>query len=89
MIISEFWHHFDFYPQAMVHSGTDKYVYNFGGTDEYYDLSSDPAELHNIIGDGTRRNRIVRLRQHLIEWMVSCNSPLRPGLERTLVAKMY
>ena len=30
VIISEFWAQFDFYPQAMVHSGRGKFVFNSG-----------------------------------------------------------
>ena len=87
VIISEFWRQFDFYPQAMVHSGRDKFVFNFGGTDEYYDLEIDPGELHNWIKKPQLQKRINELRDHLHRWLRKVDSPMREGFERTLPAK--
>lgn len=87
VIISEFWAQFDFYPQAMVHSGRDKFVFNFGGVDEYYDLESDPGELRNRIGEPALQGRVNELRDHLHRWLREVDTPMREGFERTLPAK--
>ena len=87
VIISEFWRQWDFYPQAMVHSGQDKFVYNFGGVDEYYDLRLDPGELNNRAKEPGRQPRINELRDHLHRWLRDVDSPMREGYERTLPAK--
>jgi len=85
LIISEFYREHDFYTQAMVHSGRDKFVYNFGGIDEYYDLRTDPDELNNCIGVPSVRDRIRALRDRLHQWMTNIHSPMIEGFERTLV----
>ena len=88
-IISEFWHHFGFYPQSMIHSGRDKFIFNFGGTDEYYDHATDPGELDNRIRDPKLRERILHMREHLMKWQKNVNSPMRGHLNATLPAKDY
>jgi hypothetical protein len=87
VIIAEFWRQFDFYPPARVHSGTDKYVFNFGGVDEYYDLKQDPLELENRIADPAVWPRVEERRDYLLQWMRRVDSPMREGPERTLPAK--
>ena len=87
MIICEFWRQWDFYPQAMVHSGEDKFVFNFGGIDEYYDLESDPCELTNRVKEPALQPRINVLREHLHRWLRDVESPMKEGFERTLPAK--
>ena len=86
-IISEFWRQWDFYPQAMVHSGSDKFIFNFGGVDEYYDLNTDPGELRNRIAEPALQERINELRDHLHRWLRDVDSPMKEGFERTLPAK--
>ena len=86
-IISEFWRQWDFYPQAMVHSGSDKFIFNFGGVDEYYDLNTDPGELRNRIAEPALQERIDELRDHLHRWLRDVDSPMKEGFERTLPAK--
>lgn len=45
----------------------DKYVwYSQTGTEQYFDLDKDPRELHNLIRDSSRQQRIEELRSHLI-----------------------
>jgi len=85
LIICELYREHDFYTQAMVHSGHDKFIYNYGGIDEYYDLRSDPYELDNRIGAADVRQRIHSLRNHLHQWMIDVQSPMREGFERTLL----
>jgi len=87
-LICEFHRQHEFYPQAMVHSGFDKYIYNFGGTDEYYDLRTDPGEMINRFRDPSCKQRICRLRAELHAWMLKVRSPMREGFERTLQAKL-
>ena len=86
-IICELWLQWDFYPQAMAHSGREKFVYNFGGTDEYYDLATDPGELRNRIRDPAVRDRAQTLKTHLHNWMKQVKSPMLEGFERTQAAK--
>ena len=87
VIICEFWRQWDFYPQALVHSGGDKFVFNFGGIDEYYDLESDPFELTNRIKEPGLQPRINVLREQLHHWLREVESPMKEGFERTLPAK--
>ena len=65
----------------------DKFVFNFGGTDEYYDLEIDSGELHNWIKKPQLQKRINELRDHLHRWLRKVDSPMREGFERTLPAK--
>lgn len=86
-IVCEFWRQWDFYPQALVHSGTDKFVFNFGGIDEYYDLEMDPHELTNRIKEPDLQPRINTLREQLHRWLGEVDSPMKEGFLRTLPAK--
>ena len=70
-----------------VHSGTDKFVFNFGGIDEYYDLESDPHELTNRIKEPDLQPRINALKEQLQRWLRDVESPMKEGFERTLPAK--
>ena len=88
MLISEFYRQWDFYPQAMAHSGTDKFIYNFGDTDEYYDLTADQHEMTNRIGDPAAAERVAWLSRRLYEWMKHANSSMVHGFERTSAAKI-
>ena len=87
MIIAEFWRQWDFYPQAMVHDGKRKYVFNFGGTDKYYELAKDPFELHNRIDAPAAAEIVQRMRAYLHDWLERVHSPMKEGFERTLAAK--
>ena len=88
MIICEFWRQWDFYPQAMVHDGTRKFVFNFGGPDEFYDLDADPFEMDNRIDDPQARPRVNQMRAFLHTWLKEVKSPMLEGFERTLAAKL-
>jgi lipoteichoic acid synthase len=49
-------------------SGDEKYIYHYGNkADEYFDLSSDPYERHNII-EQQSEERIKALREDLLSW---------------------
>jgi len=87
VIVSEHYRQWDFFSQAMAHSGTDKFIYNFAATDEYYDLESDPHEMNNRIGDREVEERVKFLRGKLYEWFQRTNSPMLHGFERTSAAK--
>jgi len=86
-LFCEFYRQWDFFPQVMVHTGTDKFIYNFGGIDEYYNLKTDPYEMNNRIYDKQVRKRIEYLRGKLHRWMKKINSPMLHGFERTWVSK--
>jgi lipoteichoic acid synthase len=48
--------------------GDEKYIYFYGNkSDEYYDLSRDPDERHNII-DRQDEEKIATLRKNLLAW---------------------
>ena len=88
LIFCEHYRQWDFYSQAMLHSGTDKFIYNFGDVDEYYDLQADPHEITNRIDDASARHRICELRTRMHEQLKRVDSPMLHGFERTLAAKM-
>ena len=49
-------------------SGDEKYIYHYGNkADEYFDLSSDPYERHNII-EQQSEEKIKALRDDLLSW---------------------
>jgi lipoteichoic acid synthase len=49
-------------------SGDEKYIYHYGNkADEYFDLSSDPYERHNII-EQQSEEKIKALREDLLSW---------------------
>jgi len=87
MIISEFYRQWDFYPQVMVRSRTEKFIYNFGGIDEFYDLVNDPYELKNCIKDLEVQFKVRTMRNFLHDWLRKTNSPMLHGFERTLGPK--
>jgi lipoteichoic acid synthase len=46
----------------------EKYIYNYGNkADEYFDLSEDPQERHNII-ESQSEEKIEALRNDLLRW---------------------
>ena len=48
-------------------SDHDKYIwYSESGKEQYFDLSSDPHECHDLIGDSSKQGRIDELRAFLI-----------------------
>ncbi len=49
--------------------GDIKYGFNFGGTDELYDLSADPYELDNRIDDPSYADTVLEMRQRMKAWM--------------------
>ncbi len=38
-----------------------------------YDLSSDPYELNNLAGDPSYQDKLLELRQQMIDWQLECN----------------
>lgn len=49
-------------------SSHDKYIwFSHTGREQYFDLSSDPQEMHNLIDDPACQERIAHLRRRLIE----------------------
>ncbi|MGH3145736.1 MAG: LTA synthase family protein, partial [Rubrobacter sp.] len=46
----------------------EKYIYSYGNRgEEFYDLSEDPKEQHNLI-ESVKEKRIDRLRNDLLAW---------------------
>ena len=88
VLICEFYRQWDFYSQGMAHSGTEKFIYNFSDTDEYYDLTADPHEMDNRIAEPAAAERVAWLSRRLHEWMKGANSYMTHGFERTSAAKI-
>jgi arylsulfatase A-like enzyme len=56
------------------HKGTEKYIYHFDDQpDELFDLSKDPAERQNLIGQLTQEE-IEERRRELLEWRAKVNA---------------
>jgi uncharacterized sulfatase len=66
-----------FAPIRCVFDGRFKLVINLLDTDELYDLSTDPLELQNRIGDPVSVSQRARLLDELIAWMNRTRDPLR------------
>jgi hypothetical protein len=66
--------------------GDEKYIYSYGNRgEEYYDLSEDPNERNNIIGEQPER-KIDDLRDDLLRWEARVNDSYeqqRDGEETT------
>jgi arylsulfatase A-like enzyme len=59
-----------------------KYVFNAGGPDELYDLSSDPHEMHNLVFDPSRTDLLREAREKLDAWMTAHRDGLRERFHR-------
>ena len=62
-----FGHHYAYETRLIVHND-HKYVYHPGATDELYDLTADPWELDNLIGDPSQSGVLQACRQRLLDW---------------------
>ena len=59
-----------------------KYVFNGGGPDELYDLTSDPHEMHNLVFDPARTALLREAREKLDQWMATRHDGLRERFHR-------
>ena len=66
-----------FEPVRAVCDGRHKLVLNLLGTDELYDLESDPHEMSNLIGSAPHRAQRDALHDRLIAWMNATRDPFR------------
>jgi uncharacterized sulfatase len=66
-----------FSPLRAVFDGRRKLVINLLDTDELYDLTEDPAELHNRIGDPATAAERDALHDALLEWQGATRDVLR------------
>jgi len=64
---------FDEYgPARMIRTPAAKYVYRHpNGPHEFYDLSVDPGEEHNLVGDPARRSTVRELHGELSAWFAA------------------
>ncbi len=60
---------------ATVRKGEFKYGWNCSSKDELYDLSKDPYEMKNLIGDRRFSGKIKEMRILLENWMSETNYP--------------
>jgi arylsulfatase A-like enzyme len=63
--------------RALVTSEGEKYVFNPTDEDEYYDLTRDPAELHNLLRDPQYVTRIAVIRKKLVESAAQTGDPVQ------------
>ena len=64
------------YSQRMIRRGSHKLVYNPNDLRELYDLSTDPAELHNLAYDQAHLTLRLDLEANLLELMDETADPL-------------
>lgn len=67
---------FGLYVSRMIRDGRYKYVWNPTDMDEFYDLESDPWEMHNAIGDPAYERHIERMRRALYEDLQKRSDPV-------------
>ncbi len=62
---------------AAITDGRWKYIwYSEGGTEQLFDLQTDPKELRNMAGSGQHGDQLTRLRDQVIRRQQERNSPL-------------
>jgi len=72
------------YSMRMIRTESAKYVYSPHGTDELYDLGTDPHERVNRIADPGYASLRADLRRRLREWMLETDDPLALWAQRIL-----
>jgi arylsulfatase A-like enzyme len=72
------------YSMRMIRTPTAKYVYSPHGSDELYDLETDPHELVNRVGDPDYAEFRDDLRGRLVAWMIDTGDPLSLWARRVL-----
>lgn len=61
-------HSYGYHSNHWIVTSTDKYIwYSETGEEQYFDLSEDPHELHDLLHDPERQERIAELRNYLIQ----------------------
>ncbi len=55
--------------------------------EELYDVSADPAALHNLIAEPAHHNELAQMRQMMLKWMEDTRDPLLPQFRATLEAR--
>lgn len=61
-------------PGAALLAGTEKLVHTFGGTNELYDLASDPGETKDVAAE--RPARVAELERQLLAWLASVGAEI-------------
>ena len=69
--------------QRMVRTRDAKYIYNPTDRDEFYDLRTDPGEMHNII-DTVDRETLRHMRQTLLRHIQATKDPVQGMARRAL-----
>lgn len=70
---------FGSFTQRCIRTRTHKYIWNLTDKDEFYDLSLDPGELHNMIYDPRYTDMISSLRKQLKKELMRCKDPFVKG----------
>jgi uncharacterized sulfatase len=66
-----------FFPQRSVYDGRYKLALNLLDTDEFYDLQTDPHEMHNRVLDPAYAGERDRLHDKLLDWMNQTRDAMR------------
>jgi hypothetical protein len=72
------------YSQRMIRHGSLKYVWNCGGPDELYDLSTDRYEMKNLIDDPEVTGTVEDLQSRLGDWMDLHQDSIRAQYRRSI-----
>lgn len=68
---------------------TDKYIwFSHTGEEQYFDLAKDPHELHDLLHDPDRQERIAELRNYLIQDLKDRPEGFSDG-ERLIAGRPY
>ncbi|MDO4740600.1 MAG: sulfatase-like hydrolase/transferase [Eubacteriales bacterium] len=78
---------FGLYCSRMITDGRCKYVWNMTDIDEFYDLSTDPGEIENRIGEACFAERIAQMRRALHAELTAHEDPFigKGWLDRQLL----
>ena len=63
--------------QRMFRKGRYKYVFNGGGTDQFFDMEADPLEMHDLIHDPAYADTIYHVKDCYADWMKEHNDIIR------------
>jgi arylsulfatase A-like enzyme len=72
------------YSMRIARTRTAKYVYAPHGSDELYDLETDPHELRNLVPEDGHDDLRADTRKRLLDWMVRTEDPLALWASRVL-----
>ena len=63
--------------QRMFRKGRYKYVFNGADKDQFFDMETDPHEMHNLIKNPAYKDTIHSVKDSCADWMQEHNDPIR------------